>query len=501
MNSATTRVLLITAIALSPQVTNAAGAELGNVGSERQLFIDTAFFDQSENVCLRLQQPLKTGEKNVQYDKPWESATLNWFCVLQDPGVIDKEAKYRMWYECYDVAGWPTSDDTSFCYAESRDGIHWTKPELGLCEYQGTTNNNILFRQIGHGDHQSRVHGTGVFIDPTAPPEARYKAVSQGQWQSSTPPYRIAGMVSPDGLKWTRLPRPICDSFADSQYSCFWDPHRCKYVLYGRVASGLGRAESSDFSQFSPLSPMLAPNAQDPSDSNLYNSAVLKYAGAANVYLMFPSLWQHVPDTLDIRMAVSRDGVHWTYPEQARPFVPLGMPEAFDSATLYMGQGVIDAGDETWLYYSGSPLLHQKTELENLVKCQQPRAMSRLVLRRDRFVAVEADKTGGWFVTPPLRFAGDTLQLNVDVRTGGCVRVALLDEQGCALPGCGIDDCLPVIGDHLDAVVRWKNEVNLAESAHRPIRMRVELQDARVFGFQFIIGQSLAKPTVEKSQR
>jgi len=495
LHPTTTRVLFSFAIVLSPYATNAADAGLGNVGNQRQLFVDTAFFDQSENIRLQLQQPAKTGEKNIQYDKPWESASLNWFCVLQDPGGSDTQAKFRMWYECYDVAGWPTSDDTSFCYAESRDGIHWTKPELGLFEYQGNKNNNILFRQIGQGDHLSRVHGTGLFIDPTAPPEARYKAVSQGQWQSSTPPYRIAGMVSPDGLRWTRLPKPICDYFADSQYSCFWDPSRGKYVLYGRAAPSLGRAESSDFSQFSPLASMLSTNAQDPPNSTLYNSVVLKYAGAAHVYLMFPSLWQRVPDTLDIRLAVSRDGVHWTYPEQAKPFVPLGQPDAFDSATLYLGQGVIDRGDETWLYYSGSPLSHQKTELENLVECQQPRAMSRLVLRRDRFVSVEGNEKGGWFVTRPLHFAGNTLQLNVDVRTGGSVRLALLDEQGDSLPGCGIEDCLPVTGDHLDAVVRWKDEVNLAEFVHRPIRLRVELQNASLFGFQFTTGQPSAKPT------
>ena len=29
------------------------------------------------------------------------------------------------------------------CYAESQDGIHWDKPELGLCEWCGSTANNI----------------------------------------------------------------------------------------------------------------------------------------------------------------------------------------------------------------------------------------------------------------------------------------------------------------------------------------------------------------------
>ena len=33
--------------------------------------------------------------------------------------------------------------DGRLCYASSRDGIHWTKPELGLVEYQGSTANNL----------------------------------------------------------------------------------------------------------------------------------------------------------------------------------------------------------------------------------------------------------------------------------------------------------------------------------------------------------------------
>lgn len=491
---------VLAAAVLCPSAVEAGDASPCNVGSDRQLFIDGAFFDKSKNVTLQLHQPKRTGEKNVQYDKPWESATLNWFSVLKDQGVIDKEAKYRMWYECYDVPGWPTNDDTSFCYAESRDGIHWTKPELGLFEYQGNKNNNILFRQIGEGDHFSRVHGTGVFLDPTAPPEARYKAVSQGQYQGATPPQRVSGMVSPDGLRWTRLPNRICDVFADSQYSAFWDPSLKKYVLYGRVGTGEGRSESADFAQFGPLQPVLLADSNDPPNSNLYNPAAVKYAGAANVYLMFPSLWQHAPDTLDIRMAVSRDGIRWTYPEQSKPFVPLGEADAFDSKTLYMGQGVIDAGDETWLYFSGSPQPHQKTELEDLLKCKQPRAMSRLVLRRDRFVSVEGGKgkEGGWFITPPLQFTGNTLKLNVDVRSGGSVRVALLDEKGKVLPGCGVKDCVPITGDHLDAVVQWKKGSDIGTFADQPVRMRIELRDASLFGFQFVTAPPSATPTVGK---
>ncbi len=272
-------------------------------------------------------------------------------------------------------------------------------------------------------------------------------------------------MFSPDGLHWTRYAKPICDVFADSQYSGFWDPRLRKYVLYGRAEGGLGRAESSDFSRFDPLRLVLIADHRDPPQSSLYNPAAIKYPGAANVYLMLPSLFQHRPETLDIRLATSRDGIRWTWPQQDAAFVALGPPGAPDSKTLYLGQGLIEAGDEVWLYYSGSPLRHNEAQLENLVKLAEPRIFSRLVLRRDRFVSADAGCGGGYFVTPPLRFAGAVLRLNVRTRPGGSVRVGLLDAGGKPVPGRGATDCTPITGDQLDAVVRWKTGTDVSDRA------------------------------------
>ena len=196
------------------------------IGSHKILFVDDRFIEKvagAEDLQARARSR-KTGERLIESEYPWESATLNWFSVVRDG------EKYRMWYECYDMDGWPTPDDTSFCYAESTDGIHWTKPKLGLFSYQGSKDNNILFREIGADKHRSRVHGSCVFIDPSAPPEARYKCVSQGLFQGiGDRPYYVAGMTSPDGLNWTRYDQPICQVFADSQYSGFWDETQHQY--------------------------------------------------------------------------------------------------------------------------------------------------------------------------------------------------------------------------------------------------------------------------------
>ncbi len=66
------------------------GGKVYDVTDQRQLLIDEAFFDQASNVRLRLQQAKKTGEKILWPQWPWESATLNWFSVMQDPGVVDR---------------------------------------------------------------------------------------------------------------------------------------------------------------------------------------------------------------------------------------------------------------------------------------------------------------------------------------------------------------------------------------------------------------------------
>ncbi|MBN2375085.1 MAG: hypothetical protein JXD22_01695 [Sedimentisphaerales bacterium] len=451
-----------------------------NIGSAKQLLIDELFFESAKGVKLKVNPATKTGEKNLQREKEWESATPNWFNVMEDNG------KYRMWYECYDIDGWPTANDTSFCYAESTDGIKWTRPNLGLFEYKGSKDNNILFRLIGPEKGHSRVHGTCVFKDPNAPPEQRYKAVGQGIWTASA--HTITGMYSADGLHWTRYPQPIVSHFADSQYSGFWDESIKKYVIFGRVGGrgrSLGRSESKNFSKFESLSLVLQSDDNDPQPCDLYNSAALKYPYAPNTYFMFISLFQHKPQTIDIQLAVSRDGKTWTRPDQNTPFIPLGKKGEFDCGTIYMGQGIIRVGDELWQYYGGSTLNHAEGELENLIKPGNGRFYSRVITRLDGYVSAHAGADGGYFITPPITFKGNILKLNVKVAPGGSLRVGLLDEQGTPIKWRSIDDCLPITGDHINTIVQWKTDGDVSSRAGKPTKLHVEIINADLYTFQF----------------
>jgi hypothetical protein len=341
---------------------------------------------------------------------------------------------------------------------------------------------------IGPEGAHSRVHGACVFKDPGAPQPERYKGVSQGMFSAlGTPPHRIAGMFSPDGLRWERYADPICDVFADSQYSAFWDNTRQRYVVYGRTAGrgrAIGRSESGDFTHFDALALVLTTDDNDPDDSDLYNPAALKYPYAANAYFMFVSLFQHEAQTLEIRLAVSRDGVNWSWPERDKAFIPLGEPGAFDSGSLYMGQGLLRAGDKLWQYYGGSPLLHDEEASEN----PKSRFYSRVITRIDGYVSAEAGPQGGRFVTPPLSYTGNLLKLNVKVREGGNVRVGLLDEQGQAVQDRALDDCVPLTGDGVDVLVRWKTGGDVTSRAMKPTRLEVEMKEAGLYAFQFTMG-------------
>ncbi len=459
-----------------------AGRDFIDVGDRAQMFIDGMFFETSNNISLHVAAPAKTNEQTLVADRPWENASLNWFSVMDDAG------KFRMWYECYDVEGWPTADDTSFCYAESADGIHWNKPSLGLFFYHGSNENNILFRQIGDGGARSRVHGACVFKDPNAAAEARYKAVSQGSFAGFEPPQRIAGMASADGVHWSRVSKPICDVFADSQFSGFWDAELGSYVLFGRVAGrgrSIGRSSSTVFERFEALSLVFQADERDPSDGDLYNPAVLKYPFADRVYLMFTSMYRHTSDTLDIHLAVSRDGIHWAWAERGVPFVPLGAAGNFDSGSLYMGQGMIRVQDEIWQYYSGSPLKHNEAELDALTKAENRRIFSRVVSRLNGFVSADAGDAEGSFITPPLTFKGSGLELNAKVHEQGYVRVALLDAAGQPLAGFGGEDCISVSGDSCAASVSWKSGSDLARLAGTPVKLAVTMKNASLFAFRF----------------
>ena len=124
--------------------------------------------------------------------------------------VIKINGHYRMWYLAYgfEDPAVRTYDDVSVHvgYAESPDGIHWTKPSLGLVNYHGGTANNIVDIEP---EFYTRINADGnvhVLYDPEDPDPSRlYKMminvpiVPVGDKAAH---WSMMPFLSPDGLRW-----------------------------------------------------------------------------------------------------------------------------------------------------------------------------------------------------------------------------------------------------------------------------------------------------------
>jgi hypothetical protein len=112
--------------------------------------------------------------------------------------------------------------------------------------------------------------------------------------------------------------------------------------------------------------------------------------------------------------------------------------------------------------------------------------ISRLVLRRDGFISARAAYTGGEFTTPPLKFSGRELVLNVDTSAAGLLRCELLGEKGEAIEGFRLADCdLIHTANEIDRLVKWRGKSDLSSLAGKPVRLRVEFRDTDLYAFQF----------------
>jgi hypothetical protein len=285
----------------------------------------------------------RTTEPLLKADRPWEDYCVG-YCQ-----VIRRSDTWHMWYASFDHE-YKGDVDGMLCYARSADGVNWEKPNLGLVEYGGNTDNNILVRR--------GMHGHSVFVDEEAPAKERFKMVFVDLVGND---WRIFGATSADGLKWKRIEKPILAKNSDTQTVCFKDGD--VYRLYVRMWSEgvyagkrlVGYSESKTFGDFSDPVVILAPDEKDPADLQFYNPGTAKVRDGLQV--MFPSAFYTSNDTVRPHLAVSNDGR--TFERIGRePFVELG--KGFDSKAIYIGPGAVqsDVADEYWFYYVGSDVGH-----------------------------------------------------------------------------------------------------------------------------------------------
>ena len=126
-------------VALVGVTTLAGGAEPIDIGSRRELFVDRLLIDRMTDTSLSLHRPV-CADVAIRKDKPWEgTSSFGYITVFKDHDL------YRMYYRAIPGEGKTDgSPEEMVCYAESTDGIHWTKPDVNLYVFEGSKKNNIV---------------------------------------------------------------------------------------------------------------------------------------------------------------------------------------------------------------------------------------------------------------------------------------------------------------------------------------------------------------------
>lgn len=429
------------------------------VGTRVEMFVDEWLIEEKRGVSLKLHPPRRE-EIVLSFDQPWEGKFSGYATVIQE------QDKIRLYYR-------GSMNDEVTCYAESTDGIHFVKPQLGLFEYEGSTANNIVWK--------GRLsHNFSPFLDRSSHDshELRYKAVGGID--------ELFACGSTDGIHWQKLrDEPILtDGDFDSLNVVFWDVNIHAYRCYSRAVSQDNRAiltstspdfwnwDKQQFLRYNDLKPM----------QHYYTNSSLLCPEAEHMYMAFPmrfvpqrkKLSQHSePGISDTVMMTSRDGLHWD--------------RTFMEAWCRAGVDPRNWSDRTGILSTGCVLLNPDEfsfYIQEHYRWDDNR-LRRITVRKHGFGSIHAGFDHGEWVSRPFILEGNELLANYSTSAVGYLRLELQDEHGRPIDGFRLEDMEPMYGDEIEGRVNWGTEADFKLLRDRPVRIRMQIKDADLFSLKW----------------
>lgn len=425
---------------------------------------------------IRLQPHKPYIEKDpvILPDKPWESSCVNSYATF-----LRADSKIKVWYETFSDAG---MDDmkSNLAYAESEDGIHFTKPKLNLIPFNGDYNNNLV----------KNVHGTCVLYDKTAEKKERYKLI----WVSydRTKPFNLSctlhGAVSEDGITWNELNEVLMNNPGDTQNILEYDDDLKKYVIYTRQIKhypiprrSVSRTVSNSFNSFPEPDMILNNDPCDPPDWDYYTSGYHKWPGASNAHLMLMDIYKRTSDTFDVHLLTSRDGIVWYRPMGLQPYIDKNSYGCKKDYMVSSTKGIIDNMDGTWSFYINSIQNGHNIPPEERIK--PAGGYRRAVIREDGFMSLTADSLG-CFYTIKLDITQNFLMLNAEIPYGGWIKVSIVDKDSCKpIDGFDEDSCDPIDSKKTWNSISWKNISDLSSLKNGTYRLKFTLFKSKIYAF------------------
>ncbi len=469
-----------------------------------ELFLDDEMICWSRNVRRELQlAQMHEGNPILKREYPWESRHV---CLYGSVLYDAEHQHFRMWYNAY---GEDYQNQQVLAYAESKDGIHWTKPMLDLRPWPGYKKTNILMGA------DVNLHGPCVIRNPE-PRDAnrRYLLLfdSYPKWHEEAKPMGIDGRwcyaaESPDGLHWTpRTGRPAFAGKADSGQSVVWEPSARLFRAYTRLTStdAFGQRiriwklnESPDFVHWSePMELFRADERDGYPDVQVQQLTITRYDGIYIGLLSMFRIAQYVtsptgaidegPQINDIQLVTSRDGIHFTRVADRALFMRHRGLREFGTLGYRTAQ-LVQHRDKVFIYCDG--------RTDTAVRGGESSGMEIGVatIPKDRFVAMTPKRLTEEAILElaPMRYPDGNLRLNARVGKVGSIQVEVADFGGVVIKGFTRADATAITGDSFDHEIRWQKDgrtYSLSDlpGAYRnkPIRLRLWLRQAAIFALR-----------------
>ena len=475
---------LLTLMAATPAL-----AEVLELGSRRELMVDHHLIEELKGAELRLQKPRNEGVA-FGFERPNEGAFSGYVSII----TLPDGAGFRAYYRGLPVAVRAGSVEEVTAYAESVDGITWTKPA-----------NNVAV-----SDMPKVTHNLSVFYDtkPGVPANEQWKGI--GGLNDGG----LVRVVSADGLSWRKLmgDTPMMPAIPeeekiyryDSQNLAFWSDSEQQYVCYFRHVRAvpgmgdrvrlIGRATSPDFVNWTDEGEMdfrRADGSPAPVE-HLYTNQTGQYFRAPHLYVAIAARFLPGRQVLTTAEA-AQVGVNPDYFNDISDSVLMTTRGGTVYDRTFMdGFGRPGVGLSNWTSRTNYPALNViqtgPAEMSFFVQKaygQPDHRLERYSLRLDGFASLHAGYDGGEMTTKPFRFSGEKLEINYATSAAGSLRFELQDEQGVALPGYALADSREIIGDQIARTVAWTGGSKVKAFAGKTVRLRVVLKDADLFSLRF----------------
>lgn len=464
-----------------------APPEVIDIRLGRQLFVDSFLTEPTTSDMTRLfHKPAKYPGNPVFTPTSKEERHEDFApCAIAKSGGVwfdDADDKFKMWYMTGYV-GWAA-------LAVSDDGVHWDRPIFDV-----VPQTNLILPKNLHPDSGS------VIIDHWASdPSTRYKMLMR----EPNPPGKgcIPGLLftSPDGVHWQQVGKT---GDMHDRSTMFYDPFTQKWVQSIRMWHDKAFRcryfnQHDDFIQsgqweVDKLNPWLRADHFDSGrycPPQIYNFDAIAYESLMiGFHQMLDGPGNNIceaarmPKLTELYLSSSRDGYHWHRPDRTAFIGAQREYGSWEYGYVEPSAGMcLIVGDEVWIYYSAMAGAPERTEGTGFTSGTYSNGGVGLAkIRRDGFASMRAAFNGAQIQTRKLRFAGSTLYVNAST-VGTTLTVAVLGEDGKALPGLGHEDCVGFLGNSTKVALRWKNK-DLSGLGDQKVRLQFRMNRGDIFAF------------------